>query len=248
VTHPSSVTLYGVEDPTAYLEHLATYQAVHPKQQDASQHMDGLLSVLHELQEILYSKDLNALTKNATDYAEEQIAFSEYLQYLNALAAKHQLSLEPYPNLDRLFLVVSLERRIDRQAVGQEHRQLLEALSQHLIEQDLQALLAHQLAFQRGKLSQAQYYKGLRRYARKAGIRLTLPEPAVTQAARVVNQMAFGLPQSPYANLIAYTESLLLSEAIKDDQLASELDQLVSAMKDQLLTTPEQRQLDQLLS
>jgi len=253
VTHPGEVNLYGAENTSAYLDHLKTYQVAHPKQVEAARYVETLAEVLKELQAQLSSKDIKTFTVNAAAYEADQLSFTKYVKYLQDLATRYEISLEPYPNLTRLDQIARLEAQIDLKAVEQEHRQLLEALSQRLAKPELQALLKHQLAFKAGKVSQAQYYEGLRRFGQQAEIPLTPPtastdHPAV-QTAKAVSKTFLGLPTTGlYAHLIAYTELQLLSKDLRHDQLADELDHLVGAMKTRLLTTPEQQRVDQLVT
>lgn len=227
VTHPGQVSLYGVEDPAAYLDHLKTYQTSQAKQQEATQHLQALFTVLHALQDQLDTHELKTLTVTTRAYEAEKLGFSAYFQDLQRRAGRARLSLAAYSNLSRFARLISLERRVDRSAIEPESRHLLETLSQRLSEQDRQNLFTHQRALQAGTLSNAQYYKGLRRFGRKAKIRLTA---------------------NPYLNFSLYTDSLLLSEKLQQHRLAAELDQLATAIKEHLFTTPDQRQLDQLLT
>jgi len=192
VTQPG-VTLYGVEDPVAYLEHLKTYQAGHQQQQNVDRYFEPLSAILHELEDRLYSKELKTLTAKVREYEEEKLNFWDYLRYLKATATRKQLALDTdHPNLWRLMRTAELEQRIDMRTVEQEHRQLIEILNEYLRDDDLRALYASQRAVKAGTRSQADYYKGLRYFARKAGIRLTPPQqftelPPLLQAAKIAS-------------------------------------------------------------
>ena len=252
VTHPGTVNLYGVEDAKLYLDHLSTYQAAYRKQKDTALHLDALASVLEQLEDQLYSKQLKALIKMSAQYEAGTLDITHYLDGLKRLSDKWQMSLESYPNLTQMLWLMKLQEQIDPYAVEQEHRHLLEALTRKLSQTDIQLLLKHQLSFRSGKISEAQYYTGLERFAQKAGIFLTSAQrretSVVSHAIRAFNESLGLFPAGAYAHLGAYTDSLAVAETLRYDPLASELDHLSGAIKDRLLIDLQQRHLDQLLS
>lgn len=201
ITSSRPVAIYGVEDQPLYQENVSQFRSVYDANNKILKYMDSLSAALNALKEKVYSKELNELEASSAMHRDGKIDFSARWEELFRLARKAGLDYRAaYTNIGKLVGSFKLEKKIDFDKANKERERLIDALTKKLPKKELEELVLKSVAFKAGKMSRSEYYIFLRSIART---------PAVDPAL--------------YANLIAYTDYIVLYESIDLVELFSEL-------------------------
>ncbi len=228
VTHPGTVTLWGVEDERLYLDHLAVYQRTAPQRTQTDQALATLRDAVEALKATLYSQPLKALEQRSRAFEDDTLSWSDYLRFLERQARAQRIRLRDYPNLSRMTRLITLESQIDDALVEQETSAFLRDLGPRLSGRQWRELAQLTEAFRSGALPAAGYYHALYQIAKPSGIPLG------------------SLSRSPYPHLTRALHVALLSKRLDHQAFSRELRQLESAVRERLLKTESQRQVARL--
>ena len=174
VKHPNTIQLHGVDDPSAYREHLALYEAADQTSQAVKPSLEKFASLIQQLQQKLYPSSYRRLLakQQAYEYETERLDITDYLNFLTQLASRHHIDLTAYPHLASIRRVMRLQRKIKLDRVEKERRHLLGQLSAKLSHDARTSLQKHQSAFRSGLMSEASYYTNLKQFAQQADFSL----------------------------------------------------------------------------
>ncbi|MFH1877451.1 MAG: hypothetical protein ABH883_01410, partial [Candidatus Omnitrophota bacterium] len=172
VNSDRDVFLWGVEDKGLYRENLDAYRNSLENINSAGKHLKSLEGVLNDLKAKLYSEKLKEFDTFSSGYLNGSLDFRSYIEFLLRLSLEHGLSLEKYPEIDRIRGTIEREKRIDFKRADVEKNSLLEELYSGISKKDREKLAVEILKFREKALSAHAFYGELAAEAAVLGIRL----------------------------------------------------------------------------
>ena len=244
ITSNKNIALYGIENKDLYKENVEEFKKVYEANQSVSQDITNLLKTLNQIQDKIYSPELKALEYSSVLKEDSSISFTERWNYVRDLALKlnkdngraglnlpyrrdanpSSLDIKDYTNLSKLEESIKLEKSISFDLANKERDALIDAISRSATKSDLEKLVLKSLSFKQGKISQGEYYLFLQGLAKD-----------------------YSIDPDPYKNLIRFTDYSALYESIDLLEIFEEVKLLESQIKDKLFTTPEQKELHDIL-
>ncbi len=218
------IDVEGVEDQALYRKSLQAFMNIQKSLQDTQKPLTSLKETVKALIPKLYPKEVLDLEKAKAEYAENKTSFTKYMLTLADLAQKKNVSMEKYPDIEKLVEAGKLEGNIDFTGVDKERRDVLDALNKKATPEKSRELLQKGLDFRRGKIKQSEYYAYL------------LSEKAQNDDAK-----ALATP-----NMERYAEYTKYFDEINNDVLFQEADAFEDAVKQAYFTDDAQRMLNQI--
>lgn len=215
---PRPLTLWGVEDPGLYLAHVAAVKESLAGRGRADAFLGQWAAAIEALKKAHYSPALHDFDKNQNLYERDQRGLGEYVENLKGF--QKSLSVQEFPNVEKLLLAARREKTMDFEAVENERRALVEGLATRLSVPELQDLVRRSLDLKAGTLRQRDYQTHLRDLCARHKLAL-----------------------SRFPRLVGYMDYVADSESIEREALLNELDRLETAAQDALARTPVQRDI-----
>lgn len=215
---PRPLTLWGVEDPGLYLAHVAAVKESLAGRGRADAFLGQWAAAIEALKKAHYSPALHDFDKNQNLYERDQRGLGEYVENLKGF--QKTLSVQEFPNVEKLLLAARREKTMDFEAVENERRALVEGLATRLSVPELQDLVRRSLDLKAGTLRQRDYQTHLRDLCARHKLAL-----------------------SRFPRLVGYMDYVADSESIEREALLNELDRLETAAQDALARTPVQRDI-----
>ena len=212
--------IQGVEEEDLYKKNLDTFFKIEDFRQGGTEKVDQLNRIAEALKRKIYPSKLLELEKKHTEYDEEEIALSEFYDYLMKLAKDMRLDASAFYNFQSFVKIAELEEKIDFPRVEKQRANLIEKLSKILQKDKLTPLVTKSLEFRLNKVSPAEYHTYLKQTAAEAGMDL-----------------------GDYPDLSKYIEYIKSHEDINTNILFKEADLLEKQLKQALTKTEEQKKL-----
>ena len=216
----SEITLYGVEDDALYRANCDSFREIARERAARVENIDMLLKQLALLEEKVYSKTLHDLTLKSREHKKGIRSFTDYWQYISALAEKNGITPSGYDELPKLFRAIKLEKSIDFEKANAERGALIDELSRVLDKEGLEKLVEGSIAFKENRVLEGVFHYNLIGLAEKAGV-------------------------SPvrYANLVKFTEYMITFESIEIVGLYREFEDFEKGIREKLYRNDEEREL-----
>ena len=220
ITSDLKFTIFGIEDEKMYkVNYDAFIKSLESK--ESIQKAIGEFKRYAEILKVnLYSPELKEMDKTLADYKGNKTSFSAFGDFLKKDIEKLNLDTDPYPNFKKQIQARKMEGNIDFKAVDKERTALISKLEKCINKKQISDLVVKSLSFRMGKIGAQEFYSFLTSLAKEASVDLT-----------------------PFKNLTAHTEQLVLYASINSAELFVECDMLSDAIQDRLCSSPEQRQL-----
>lgn len=213
--------LWGVEESGLYRDNVEAFLAAESLQASFNPVLTGVQEAVEKLKPALSDPALMELDTKAKAFDRHELSLADYAQTLERIATDHAVTLETHPNLQRFLHVRQLEQSIALPKVQEEQQALLAALSEHVAEAQLEALVTKATGMKEGTVKPIEFYEALAQLAQQAQINL-----------------------ETYPTLSAYTQYLSEKAQISTTHLAQELDTFPPILREHLTATPESRQLN----
>ncbi|MDD5173207.1 MAG: 6-phosphofructokinase [Candidatus Omnitrophica bacterium] len=224
ITSDLPIKLFGAETRSYYIDNLNAFTSSYPLKEDTERYFNRIKAVLNKLKITIYSEELKEFDQKTQDYESKKISFTDYIKYLEILAARYKVSLRRYENLFKLVSVLIYEKKIDFNVVDKERAALIDAITKKLDKDQLAELVNKSLEFKVGKISSVEYYNYLRALAAKYGITLS----------------------SEYPNLFNYIIYNSVYSRIENEHLFNDIKKFEEALKERMFADDDQRTLDKL--
>ncbi len=215
--------LWGIEEEGLYQRNVDAFLESEAVQDGVMQTLTSVRETLSTLQPRLFDSAVNELHEQQQAFNRDQLDVNGYADYLVTLAKRLGVSQESYPQVRLLREVHEVGQRVDRQAVAREQQALIRELRARHPSQALQDFLAS--AKRSTTLKAEEFYPGLEQLAREAKVSL-----------------------EAYPHLSGYIRSIAQSAQMNVGLLSEELDRLAAQLRRALLSTPQSRRLDALLT
>lgn len=170
INHPLAVTLYGVEDPSIYMENLNAYRDSLVFKDDAHKLLNSLARVISQLKSRIYPEDIKTLDKKLRLFNEDKLSFEEYAALIAEFAGKHNIDLSGYPNIKKFYEVIGHEKGLNIKETERERNILIDLLNKRLSKKYLEELIVKTVAFNDETISAAEFYQYLLDKASLCGI------------------------------------------------------------------------------
>lgn len=252
ITHPGAVTLWGVEDEAAYLEHLKTYQQGATRQAEAEATIARLREALLPLRKAIWPRPLFRLIDLKDAYANDAEAFKPYFQELMRVARLPRIRLEAFPHLLALERMYALYPTLDMREVEADRDRLLEALRPMLSPDEQQRLAALAKTAKDDEAATERFTLELARLAKGHEVQPLADPPWLADAKdtlRLLAAFSVGAPlrRPPYQALRRYLAYLRAFQQVRAPALTDELDALEQLLEEAAWRTKQQRILAKLL-
>ncbi|MCX5666697.1 MAG: methyltransferase [Candidatus Omnitrophica bacterium] len=176
INNPSSVMLYGVEDPKLYIENLNTYRDSLKFKDDALKTLKDLSGSISKLKSKIYPKNYKEFDEKVQLFKDDKMSFEEYAVAIADFAKKENIGLSEYPNISRFYEVMDHENGINMKEADRERNILIDLLNKNLSKKYLEELVAKTVAFNDDAIPAEEYYTYLMDKAKLCGIDLiTMP-------------------------------------------------------------------------
>ena len=212
--------LWGVEDPALYDRAMTLFLETEQIQQVAGQPLERLQQLIEQIRAQIPNEPLRAFEARRTAFEREELAFSAYLVALAAEAERAGLALAEYPTLQRMLTVLQLEGSIKQEQLELEQRDVLEEVRRRADHAAVATLLDAGRAIKAGTGT---------------------PEAFYALLGSLMDQLHLAGDRFP--QLSAYIRYVSLKEQAPSDRVLTELHALQEAVKQRLLTSPEETAL-----
>jgi len=224
ITSKNPPMLFGVETKEYYLANLAAFTNTIEDREVAKTACAIVKTVLDELKDSIYGKDLKVLDEKITNFKKGTDDLAGFADYLRKIALSKKVPFKNrFLNLEFLCRTVDMEKTIDFNKVERERSKVITVLEKSLNKDELNTLFEKSLSFKSGQISASRYHIYLR---------------AITQEK--------GAKFNKYKNLALYTDYLVLYDKINSQRLFEEISELSDAVKEKLFKNKDQRALDKL--
>jgi hypothetical protein len=210
----------GAETKDLYIKHLSAYNNTIISQQDIGKFLKTIILCLNTLKHAFFSRDLTRIDSASNAYAEGIIKLPEYIKTLASSALKAKIDMTDYPNLVGFAELIKKEAGIDFKKAESQREDIIKKLSHSLPRVELTALLRKSADFNKGLISQEEFYDYL----------LCIIESNNFKA-------------NEYDELTKYKEYLNFSKTINHIRVFDEADDIEHELLLRLAETPFQKKL-----
>jgi len=233
--------LFGVEDRDLYYKNLDAFRRSYAARPANQQIIAAVKNALSAVQQKICSPALAEVYANDEKYAAGTMPFTDFCRFIVGKAAELKVDLGQFPDVVLAAQAISLEAKITPANVDAEREKLVRQLTQNAVKEEVATLVQKGLLYRTGRILAPEFYAYLLDRAREKG---AVPAP-------VWQQLEAGawdrVSASPYGNLLLFYAILQLQSRIDHEQLFTETDGLVAAVKKRLFRTPAEEELDRML-
>lgn len=219
------VSLYGVEDDRVYQKNRNVFKKLVEAKPALRRELKILGGTLRALEGKVYNPALKELNLRKMRRASGEMKFNEYWEYFSGLAVRHEVSYKKYANLKKIVEALSLEKRIHFEKASIERESLIKTLSAALPPNELEELIRWMLEFKQGKISSADFYRGL-----------------------IWRAQALPVDPAGYENVRAYSEYTALYESIDLISIFDEAEKFENEIRQTLFVSEDEKELTRLSS
>ena len=220
LNNPAKVILYGIEEPSLYVENLNAYRNSLKFKDKAIAILKSMALDISKDKNRIYPADFRELDKKMRLFKEEKIGFEEYASAIAAYAKKNSIDMSKYPNIGKFYEAVDSENGVNMKEAERDRNILIDMLNKRLPRKYLEELVAKTVAFNDEEIPASEYYPYLLAKAELCGI---------------------GLDNMP--NLIKYTHTTKKANDVNKKSLEREFKALEEKMCSTFLKTDEERSL-----
>lgn len=210
----------GIEDKELYEENMEIYLKVDAFRQDAFGVTEEFRNVVEKLKKFIYTRRLKEFDKKREAYKSEKLEMVEYLEFLDEVAAKEDISLDTYPNHKTILETSRLEKSIDFDVVEKERDILIERLTKKLPKDQMDELLIMSVKFKEDKLTPGEFYSYLGDISRREEMKM-----------------------NRFKNIERYITYITTYETLDSSELFKEIEGIEDSISDLLCKNDEQREL-----
>ncbi|MFA5085883.1 MAG: hypothetical protein WC482_05920 [Candidatus Omnitrophota bacterium] len=218
--NPQKVNLWGVEDPSLYLENLKVYRDSLTHKDEVDRYIKSIGYILDNLKRHIYSEDLLEFDKYYAGYKDNKIAFKEYVLYLIGMAQKRMIDIKSFSNIYLLSQTLSDEDKINFKRANNEKDEIVDKLKKSLSRNELGELMSMVGNLKAEKISQSDFYAWLVKKAKSVKFDI-----------------------SGYTELQKYMIYISLYSAVDRTKVTKEIDTLEYRIKTSLYENDAQREL-----
>jgi phosphomannomutase len=215
-------TIFGAETREHYVRNLKAFTEVYPHTDAIERYLKDLRSVGTRLKSLIYPSGLRTLDSKVDAFEDKELELSDFASYIDAACSVNGISKEKYGNFKRLVETLEYEDKIDFDVVDSERSGYIDMLSKKLSKEEMTDLVAESVRFKKGHIKAVDFYSFLRDLAREHDIAML----------------------QEYPNLFYYYIYTKIYDGIDTEGLFSEINAIVRALKDKLMTDDTQRTLD----
>jgi len=224
ITGDKEFTIYGAEDKETYVKNLRTFLDCYAHKQGFLDYFGDIKKALNSLKKHIYSRELRELDRHISMHESKETELDEYASYLDKTALENKIDLMPYENFTTLIKTLKYEKDIDFDAVNIERADLVDQLDSKLSREDMTKLAEMSVDFKLDKIDSSVFHTYLGKLAEDNGIDIG----------------------EKYPNLKRYIIYSRVYSKINSEDLFSEIDLIVAAIKDSMFTDDTQRELDRM--
>lgn len=125
-----SLVLWGVEDQALYAESVSTYREAVKVREKFQEYLNKVSATARILKPKIYNPFLLAFDEKYEKYRNNKISLTEYFEMLSEEAKRLDLTLRPYPHLEALQNLKTIESKIDFKKAGDEQVKAVLSLSE----------------------------------------------------------------------------------------------------------------------
>jgi uncharacterized protein YbcV (DUF1398 family) len=221
ITNPGRyIRATGIESEELYLRNIVSYNRHQAGRDLMQQEMLAVSSGLRQLQQVMYSADMQRVNSIEAAHKNKQLSFAEYVGALKQYADKAGINLNTQNSLLHFIELKEQEKFIDFTRAESERTALLKELSDKLDTQQVRMLMHMGLEFSLENTPSTEFYDYL--------------ESLITE---------HGLPSDDYSSLLDYIHYIRLYRQINHLDVFEQADVLSDAVKEALCSTPQQKEL-----
>ncbi|MDD4957027.1 MAG: hypothetical protein PHH49_08555, partial [Candidatus Omnitrophica bacterium] len=170
VMSKKDVALYGVEEDALYNENLAIFRDIYAKNKSNIEVLDDLITSLKNREKDVYSPVLGKFVYKLRLHRDNRISFDVYWDFLEKMCVEAGVSTENCRNIRYFTDTVKLEKGIDFNKATAERKVLIDNIMRTSGREDVEKLVVKSLAFESGKIDQAEYHSWLIGFAEGRGM------------------------------------------------------------------------------
>ncbi|MBN1586374.1 MAG: helix-hairpin-helix domain-containing protein [Candidatus Omnitrophica bacterium] len=254
VVNPGEAKLYGVEDSSAYREHLLVHQKCGDSRSRTLASLSIIQSELDALKESWYPEDLrNLQEKRQALNSGNEAAFEDYVEALLRLAQAQRLDLHAYPQVAGLGVAARFSKELKEQEVKKDIKNLLGALTPRLNGREIRELKDLINEGQKNELSLNYYCQALGKLAYCKGLRISPFEPktAIESSPENLTILREALENPPVSRFPVFSQYVVLHQlqgAVHSEEAFQEMRGLERSVEEASLNTEGQKILHTILS
>jgi hypothetical protein len=218
------VELFGIEDQKLYIENLKAFQAAEKVKASEKTAIAELRKLLEIEKDKIFSKEVRDFLDLTENYKKLKVQFTAYVQPLQALSIKTGVNFKAYENFAKSLEALEASKGINMSSVETELSRLIDAFSGKLVKEELEEVIKKNFAYRLKRIAPQDYFLYIQDRAKKTQIDL-----------------------SGYPNLKKFMQMFSIRASINAKQLKSECKRLEIEIKNELLTDPKAKRLEQLL-
>jgi len=217
ITSPIDLPLFvGVDDEVHYNANVQAYLDSRPLKKMVSRGIEQQKRNLAERKANTLSPELKEFDDSRIAYHNGNLGFGAYVKKLASYQDPSDLAVQQF------LEAYDMERTLNFPQIEEERKIIIEQLTKALSESELNALVAHSLAYRMGRTPFGRYYNGLKDLCKKKGI---------------------DLRQTP--SFEDYIRYVLLSDGIKSKDLFDSVERLEEEVIITLVKTNQEKELIQ---
>ncbi|MFH1283052.1 MAG: hypothetical protein ABII27_05250 [bacterium] len=212
----------GIEEEKVYLDQMDAYHEIDSIRQKARDYMDSLKTNIDNLKSAIFSKELNELETNRSNYIADKMSLTDYTKFLSEKTKDLDIEVkDKFSNLAHLMETVEMEDQIDFPGVDVERGKLIDTLNKSLKKSQSDELNDKLIQFRTGDIKASEFYTYL-------------------------SSLNKGDLSKDYPNLALYTKYITTFDKIDTYKLFKEIDDLEKEVKAKLYENKDQEQLDKI--
>lgn len=219
--HP--MTLWGIDDPALYDEHMQTFLELEESRKTTEQGMAQLRQAVERLKANAPNDALREFEAQQASFDAGTLNVSDYVNLLLRESERLGVKVDGYQNLQRLVDARKLEEQVKPDQVAQEQRQAVGRLRGHATEQELAHLKETADRLKAKQVDPSAFYQELESLMQRAGLRLT-----------------------DFPHLADYTRYMRLKAELQPKVLWAEMGELQRQVKAKLASSSSQAELSSL--
>ncbi|MFC1668211.1 hypothetical protein ACFL1T_02355 [Chlamydiota bacterium] len=217
--------LHGLEEPSLYIRNLKAFREVFKKSKDTAKFIAVADELLEKLQNKVYNEELLLYVNEARKMRDYESEFSEFTSFIAGMLERKGVTIEKWKNVALLVEITREKKNIDFDLVERQRDDVIQFLTEVMIKEDVEELVKKSLYFRLKKITGVDYFS----YLEAVCIRY-LPEEKVHS----------------YNELFQYFVLVKKQERIRWVTVLKEVRKAEGALKELLLKTDDEREIDDL--
>ncbi|MFH1552888.1 MAG: hypothetical protein ABID83_04540, partial [Candidatus Omnitrophota bacterium] len=164
------VALYGAEDDALYRENVEMFRKIYAENGEDTVFLGSVLGRLKDIENKVYSPLLGRFVFKSGLHRKSKISFEVYWREIENVCRETGLRTDIYPNIRGFLDTAALENAVDFSNATAERKLLIDELMSLSGRRELAELVVKALSFEKGGISEIEYYGGLLETAEKKDI------------------------------------------------------------------------------